>query len=225
MFRVLSRQSASALPSRQRCQSLAEELVNAISHGLGAVISVSAATLLIAMAALAKDPWTIVAVSIYSGSLFLLFLASTLYHSIPFPKAKRILRLVDHCAIYLLIAGTYTPFFLVSLRGWLGWIMLVLIWAVAIVGIVIKLTKPGRLHGLHVVNYVVMGWAGIITAPALAEALSPMTLNMIIAGGIVYTAGIVFYALDRLPFAHSVWHMFVLGGSVCHYIAIYNDMI
>ncbi|WP_317932508.1 PAQR family membrane homeostasis protein TrhA [Halioxenophilus sp. WMMB6] len=210
---------------KDRPRTIPEELVNSISHGLGALISISAVTFLIAMASIETDAWTIVAVSIYGGSLFLLFLASTLYHSIPFPKAKRVLQLFDHCAIYLLIAGTYTPFLLVSMRGFLGWAMFGLVWALAITGIVIKLVMPKRLHGLHVLNYVVMGWIGIITAPVLMAALSPMTLNLVLAGGIVYTVGVIFYALDRLPYAHSIWHLFVLGGSCCHFIAIYNDMI
>jgi hemolysin III len=210
---------------RSTPRSWPEELVNAISHGLGALTSISAVTLLIAFASLETDASTIVAVSIYGGSLFLLFLASTLYHSIPFPKAKRVLRLVDHCAIYLLIAGTYTPFLLVSMGGTMGVLLLALIWTMAVVGITIKLTKPGRLHAIHVVNYLVMGWVGILAAPALAQVLSPMTINLVIAGGIVYTVGVIFYVADRLPYAHSVWHLFVLGGSCCHFIAIFNDMV
>ena len=210
---------------RRTPRSLPEELVNAISHGLGALVSISAVTLLIAFASLDTDAWTIVAVSIYGGSLFLLFLASTLYHSIPFPRAKQVLRLVDHCAIYLLIAGTYTPFLLVSLGGIMPKTHQALVWTMALVGITLKLAKPGRLHGLHVLNYVVMGWVGIIVAPVLMSVLSPVTINLVFAGGIVYTVGIIFYVADRLPFAHSIWHFFVLGGSCCHFIAIFNDML
>lgn len=210
---------------QDRPASLAEELINAISHGVGALVSISAVTLLIAMAALHADAWTIVAVSIYGGSLFLLYLSSTLYHSIPFAKAKRILRLFDHCAIYLLIAGTYTPFLLVSIRGVWGWAVFAVVWTLAIVGITLKIAAPKKLHALHVFNYIVMGWVGVLVAPVLMQALSPMTINLVIAGGIVYTVGVIFYALSRLPYAHSIWHFFVLGGSCCHFIAIYNDMI
>jgi len=209
----------------ERAYSLSEELINSISHGVGALVSISAVTLLIVMASVETDAWTIVAVSIYGGSLFLLYLASTLYHSIPFVKAKRVLQLVDHCAIYLLIAGTYTPFLMVSMRGYLGWAVFGMVWALAVAGIILKLSAPSKLHSLHVVNYVVMGWIGMLVAPALLQAMSPMTVNLVIAGGIVYTVGVIFYALDRLPYAHSIWHLFVLGGSCCHYIAIYNDMI
>ncbi len=210
---------------QDRPASLAEELVNAISHGVGALVSISAVTLLIAMASIRTDAWTIVAVSIYGGSLFVLFLASTLYHSIPFKKAKNIFRLIDHCAIYLLIAGTYTPFLLVSIRGLWGWAVFAVVWSLAIAGITLKMVAPKKMHGLHVVNYIVMGWVGVLVAPILMQALSPMTINLVIAGGIVYTVGVIFYALSRLPFAHSIWHFFVLGGSCCHYIAIYNDMV
>ncbi|MCE2027938.1 PAQR family membrane homeostasis protein TrhA [Sessilibacter corallicola] len=210
---------------KKRPQSLPEEVFNAITHGVGALVSISAVTLLITMASIETDPWTIVAVSIYGASLFLLYLASTLYHSIPFPRAKRVLRLFDHCAIYLLIAGTYTPFLLVSLGGTAGWSLFALVWTLGIIGIVLQLTRQGKYHWLHVINYIVMGWIGILVAPVLLEKLAPMTLNLVLAGGIVYTVGVVFYILDRLPFAHSVWHLFVLGGSCCHYIAIYNDII
>ncbi len=208
-----------------RARSLAEELVNAISHGVGAVVSVSAVTLLIVMASIEADAWTIVAVSIYGASLFLMFLASTMYHSIPFAGPKKVLRLFDHSAIYLLIAGTYTPFLVVSLGGVLGWSFFIVVWSLAITGITLKLVRRGQYHKIHVINYVVMGWIGIIAAPALMDKLSPMTIDLVLAGGIVYTVGVIFYALDRLPFAHSIWHLFVLGGSCCHYIAIYNDMI
>ncbi len=222
---ALNLQTLRALFKKDRKRSVPEELVNSISHGVGALVSIAAATLLIAMASVETDVWTIVAVSIYGGSLFLLYLSSTLYHSIPFPRAKKVLRLMDHCAIYLLIAGTYTPFLLVSIRGPLGWSLFALVWVLAIVGITIKLTARGKLHGLHVFNYIVMGWVGIVAAPKLAAALSPLTADLVLAGGIVYTAGVIFYALDRLPYAHSIWHIFVLGGSCCHYIAIYNDMV
>ncbi|BFM09544.1 PAQR family membrane homeostasis protein TrhA [Halioxenophilus aromaticivorans] len=210
---------------QDRPASLVEELINAISHGVGALVSISAVTLLIAMASVHTDAWTIVAVSIYGGSLFLLYLASTLYHSIPFKKAKNIFRLLDHCAIYLLIAGTYTPFLLVSIRGVWGWAVFSVIWVLAAVGITLKIIAPNKMHALHVVNYIVMGWVGVLVAPVLMQALSTTTINLVIAGGIVYTVGVIFYALSRLPFAHSIWHFFVLGGSCCHYIAIYNDMI
>lgn len=232
----MMKESTASLPERpsvsvwgwlrqKRQRTLPEELVNAISHGVGAFASIVAVTLLIVMASLETNAKTITAVSIYGGSLFLLFLSSTLYHSIPMPSVKRVLRMLDHCAIYLLIAGSYTPFLLVKLEGWLGWTLFSVVWTLAMVGIVCKLSKNGKYHWLHVTNYIVMGWVGVVASPALLEALSPMTVNMLVAGGLVYTLGVVFYVLDRIPYAHSIWHFFVLGGSVCHYIAIYNDML
>ncbi|WLQ15035.1 hemolysin III family protein [Hahella aquimaris] len=209
----------------KRQQTLGEEIVNALTHGIGAVVSVSAVTLLIVFASLQEDPWKIVGVSIYGGALILLLLASTLYHGVQHPRAKFFLNLFDHCAIYLLIAGTYTPFLLVNLRGVLGWSMFGVVWGLALVGIVCKLCFHGRFKTIHLFNYLIMGWVGIVATPELMATLSSNAFAMIIAGGLAYTIGVVFYVWDRFPYAHSIWHLFVLGGSTCHYIAVYNGVL
>lgn len=209
----------------KRAQSLAEELVNALTHGLGALVSISAVTVLIVLASQENDVWKIVAVSIYGGSLFLMFLASTLFHSIPAGRAKTALNLFDHCAIYLLIAGTYTPFLLVNLRTAMGWTLFAIVWLIALSGIFLKLRYVGRHHRFHVMNYLAMGWIGLILMPQLMTQLPAGAFNLILAGGIVYTVGVVFYVMERLPYAHSVWHCFVIGGSTCHYIAVYRSVL
>ena len=208
-----------------RLQSRAEELVNAVTHGLGAFVSVAAITILIVLASQERDVWAVVAVSIYGTSLFLLYLASMLYHGVEHPRAKYLLNQFDHCAIYLLIAGTYTPFLLVNMRSTTGWVVFMILWTLALGGIYFKLRDPGKRHKVHLINYVVMGWMGLIVAPQLMMSLPPVALDLIIAGGIVYTIGIVFYLLDRVPYAHSIWHLFVLGGSTCHYIAVYYGVL
>lgn len=209
----------------KRSQTTAEEIANAVTHGAGALVSIAAATLLITFASLESDAWKIVAVSIYGATLFLLFLASTLYHSIPHEGAKQALKLFDHSAIYLLIAGTYTPFLLVSMRTTLGWTLFILVWTIAIAGIFLKLRHRDRYHRFHVVNYVALGWIAAIAMPQFTASLPETAMDLIVAGGVVYTVGVVFYVLDRIPFAHSIWHLFVLGGSTCHYIAVYHSVI
>ncbi len=204
---------------------LAEEVVNALTHGIGALVSVSAITLLITFAAMQEDVWKIVGASIYGGSLFLLLLASTLYHGIQYPRAKFVLKLFDHCAIYLLIAGTYTPFLLVSLRGTLGWTLFSILWGLALVGVFMKLAFPGRFKWMHLLTYVGMGWVGAVAIPEMMEKLADSTFTLIVAGGIVYTVGVIFYVMERIPFSHSIWHLFVLGGSTCHFIAVYTDIV
>ncbi|GAA3974122.1 PAQR family membrane homeostasis protein TrhA [Allohahella marinimesophila] len=208
-----------------RAQSKVEEIINAVTHGLGAFVSVAAITILIVLASQERDAWAIVAVSIYGASLFLLYLASMLYHGVDHPRAKYLLNQFDHCAIYLLIAGTYTPFLLVNMRSTTGWVVFAILWTLALTGIYFKLKSPGKRHKVHLVNYIVMGWMGLIVAPQLMMSLPPVALDLIIAGGIVYTVGIIFYLLDRVPYAHSIWHLFVLGGSTCHYIAVYYGVL
>ena len=212
-------------PKHSRSQTLIEELVNALTHGIGGLVSISAITILIVFASLQEDAWKVVSVSIYGGTLFLLYLASTLYHSIQHQRAKDYLNLFDHCAIYLLIAGTYTPFLLVGMRSPLGWVLFSLIWTIALSGIFLKCRYRGRYHRFHVMNYIALGWIALIAMPQLMARLPEASLDLILAGGIVYTVGVVFYVLDRVPFSHAVWHLFVLGGSTCHYIAVYHTVL
>ncbi len=208
-----------------REQTLAEELINAVTHGIGLLMAVSASTLLITLASLEGDPWKIVSVSIYGGCLFMLYLASTLYHGIQHAGAKVILNVFDHCSIYLLIAGTYTPFLLVNLRGPWGWSLFVVIWGLALTGITLKVLYRQRYERAHLFNYLIMGWM-ILTAWGQLEMHSTsFTLSMIVAGGLSYSIGVIFFVLDRHPFLHAIWHLFVFGGSTCHYIAVFSGVL
>lgn len=201
------------------------ERFNALSHLVGTVLAGVGAIVLIIMAARLGDPWKIVSVSIYGVMLFLLFLTSTLYHSFK-GRAKRIWCKFDHCAIYLLIAGSYTPFALVSLRGIWGWSLLGTVWALAIFGIVQEACLARGKRILSLVIYFVMGWLALVAAVPLMQSLSVPGFAWLVIGGSTYTAGIVFYANDeRWRHAHGVWHLFVLGGGVCHFVAVSNYVI
>ncbi len=193
---------------------------NRISHLAGAVLALCGAAVLIVMASLKGDPWKIVSFSVYGGALVILYLFSTLYHSAGRPGT--ILQKMDHIAIYLLIAGSYTPFTLVTLRGPLGWILFSLIWGLGLAGIVIEFRLADRLRILPVILYLLMGWLVVV---ALKQLLRVLPLNgfwWLLAGGLLYTVGIAFYALDRkLPYSHGIWHLFVLGGSITQFIAVY----
>ncbi len=216
------RENAKALV---REQTLSEELLNTVTHGIGLLVAVSAATLLITLASLEGDPWKIVGVSIYGGCLFLLYLASTLYHGIQHRPTKTVLNVFDHCSIYLLIAGTYTPFLLVNLRGPWGWSLFCVIWGLAIIGIVLKITHHQRFERAHLFNYLFMGWLIVFAYDELALRSSAFALSMILAGGLSYSFGVIFFVLDRFPYLHAVWHLFVFGGSTFHYIAVFAGVL
>jgi hemolysin III len=200
---------------------MAEEVANAITHGLGLLASVVALPVLLAAPHLRVDRWTTLGVAVFGTTLVLMYLASTLYHAVPHPRAKRVLRTVDHSAIYLLIAGTYTPFLLGPLRGAWGWTLLTVIWSLAALGVTAKWTFGFRWPRLSTGVYLGMGWLIVVAAVPLARALSPSGLGWLIAGGLCYTGGVVFHATDhRLRFGHAVWHLFVTGGSLCHFLAV-----
>lgn len=207
--------------------SLLEEMLHCISHGIGAALALAGMVVLIVLASLAAhvDPWKIVGVSLYGATLVLLYSASTLYHGARRPRLKRASKVVDHCAIYALIAGTYTPFLLVNLRGPLGWTLLAVIWGLAIGGIVLKLIWPQRFGVLRVAVYLVMGWLIVVASDAMGAHLSDTSIAWLVAGGVTYTLGVVFYAIRAIPFHHAIWHLFVLGGSVCHYVAVYTAVL
>jgi hemolysin III len=196
------------------------ERFNSISHLVGASLALVGGAVLVTDAAIGGEVQEIVSYSVYAGTLFLLYLTSTLYHSISGP-AKNILRVLDHQAIYLLIAGTYTPFAMVALQGSLGWWLLGIIWALALVGMVLDAL---RRHGPRVVSvllYLLMGWLCIFALDPLVSALSSASLSWLIAGGVFYTSGVIFFVLDNwYPWCHGVWHLFVMAGSVCHYFSI-----
>lgn len=198
------------------------EKFNSISALVGAALALAGAALLVVMAARQGDPWKSVSFSVYGASLLLLFLFSTLYHSLR-GKAKTVFRKLDHNAIYFLIAGTYTPFALVTLRGPWGWTIFGVIWGLAILGIVLdSLPHAGR-RIVPVVIYLIMGWLGLIALRPLMDALPPSAIALLVTGGLLFTVGIVFYALThKLRYAHGMWHVFVLGGTFTHYLAIFH---
>lgn len=204
--------------------SLADEVASAITHGLGVLLSVGAGAVLITLAALTGDPWTITGASVFVGTLLLVYTSSTLYHAIPYETAKARLKTLDHCAIFGLIAGTYTPFLIGALRGNWGWWLFGTIWTLAVVGIVFKLFFTGRFKKTSTLVYVLMGWLVVVAIGPMREALPTATLAWLVAGGLAYTAGTVFY-LARFRFAHAVWHGFVLAGSVCHYAAVLVEVM
>ena len=200
--------------------SAREEWWNAFTHGCGAVLGAAAAAALITAAALGGDPWRIVSVAIFGATLILLYLASTLYHATRTPARKARLRILDHASIYLLIAGTYTPFTLLPLRGGWGWSLFGVVWGLAVVGVVAKLFWTGRFERLSTFVYLAMGWVVLVAIVPLVERLDLSTLAWLFAGGVAYTAGTAFYVTERIPYAHAIWHLFVIGGSVCHGVAV-----
>ncbi|ARJ42519.1 hemolysin III family protein [Pantoea alhagi] len=202
--------------------SLAEEIANSISHGIGCIFGIVGLILLLSQALEANaGAIAITSYSLYGGSMILLFLASTLYHAVPHPRAKFWLKKLDHCAIYLLIAGTYTPFLLVGLKSPLAHSLMVVIWSMALAGIIFKLVFIHRFKVLSLVTYLLMGWLSVIVIYQLAIKLAPGGVWLLAAGGITYTLGVIFYVADRIPYNHAIWHGFVLGGSICHFLAIY----
>lgn len=203
-----------------RPYSLGEEIANSITHGIGAGLSIAGLVVLVVSAARLGDPWRVVSFSIYGASLILLYLISTLYHALHHPGAKRVFKILDHASIYFLIAGTYTPFTLVSIRGAWGWTLFGIIWGLAITGIVFKAIFINRMKKLSVAIYILMGWLVLI-------AIKPMMANVPIegmiwlaVGGVLYTLGVIFYRLKSIKYMHTVWHLFVIGGSICHFFAI-----
>jgi hemolysin III len=196
------------------------ERFNAVSHLLGAVLALGGAVVLVVLAAIGGDPWRVVAVSIYGAALVLMYSSSTLYHSLR-GRAKDVLRKMDHQSIYLLIAGSYTPFCLVTLRGPWGWSLLGVVWGLAIVGSLQDLRPRNDARILAVVIYLLMGWAAVVALVPMVDALGRAGFAWVASGGVLYTVGIVFYALDaRLNHAHGIWHLFVLAGSATHFVAI-----
>lgn len=202
-----------------------EELANAVTHGIGAILSLAGLVVLIVLAVLRGSAWHILACAIYGASLLCLYTASTLYHSVVSPRLKRALRIFDHSAIYLLIAGTYTPFLLINLRGPWGWTLFGIVWSLALAGVFFKFRFTGRFEAVSVALYLAMGWLIVIAArPALSHISQP-TLLWLLAGGVAYSLGVIFYLAQRIPFHHAIWHLFVLGGSVCHYIAVLSTVL
>lgn len=197
-----------------------EELLNSITHGFGLALSVAGFLALLALSIMRGDAWQIVGCSIFGATLIFLYGASTLYHSFRALHLRRILRTLDHSAIFLLIAGTYTPFTLVNLRGPWGWSLLVAVWALAIIGIVFKIFFVDRFEVVSTVIYLLMGWLGVVAIRQILALLPTSGFLWLVAGGLAYTVGVLFFACRKVPYNHAIWHVFVLAGSVCHYFAV-----
>ena len=198
---------------------LGDIIANSVPHGVGAALAAAGAVALVA-AAIGGSAWQVVSCSVFGCTLVLVYVCSTLYHSLVRTRARHVLRIIDHSAIYLLIAGTYTPFVLVPLHGKLGWLLFAIVWGLAILGILFKSFAIGRFAIASVVVYVGMGWLGVFVMRPLLHALTWQGIFWIVLGGLLYTVGIVFFAFDRLSYFHALWHLFVLAGSTCHYFAV-----
>jgi hemolysin III len=198
-----------------------EEKTNIMSHAIGLVFSIVALVLMLVRASLYGNAWHIVSVAIFGASLILLYAASTFYHSAKDPLLRSRLRIVDHATIYVLIAGTYTPFTLITLHGTTGWIIFGVSWGMAISGVILKLFFTGRYNVLSTLMYVVMGWIIIFAVKPLINSLSADGLFWLVAGGIAYTTGAVLYSIKKIKFNHAIFHLFVLLGSYCHFVSVY----
>ncbi|HEV2147625.1 MAG TPA: hemolysin III family protein [Longimicrobiaceae bacterium] len=202
-----------------------EEVASALTHGLGVVASAAGGAVLVTLAALYGDAWQVVGASVFCGSLVLLYTASTLYHAVRHRIARARLQVFDHCAIYVLIAGTYTPFTLGVLRGAWGWSLFGVVWGLAAAGVVFKLFCTGRFRRLSTFIYLAMGWLVVVATGPMLRALEPSTVLWLVAGGLTYTAGTYFYLNRRIRYSHAIWHLFVLGGSVCHFVAVLSQVL
>ncbi|MBR9847499.1 MAG: hemolysin III family protein [Algicola sp.] len=207
-----------------RIQSAFEERLNAWSHGLGAALGIAGLVLLIVFLK-QETPYALFSVVIYGISIIVLFLASTFYHAVRSERRKHYFRIVDHISIYFLIAGTYTPVLLIALPDSLGWTLFWTVWGIAAFGVVLKLFFTGRFETFSTLLYLVMGWLIVFDFSTLAERIETNGLLLLFAGGLFYTVGIVFYAIEKIPFNHVIWHFFVLGGAMCHFFMIYFYII
>jgi hemolysin III len=203
-----------------RTQTVAEEVANSLTHGVGFVLALVGLVVLLVSAAGRGDAWVIVTSAIYGTTLILLYLASTLYHALARTRARDVFRRLDHAAIYLLIAGTYTPFVLVTMRGPWGWTLFGVSWGLAVLGITAKAAFGPRWPILSTTIYILMGWLVLVALGPVVRHVPGGALAWLVAGGLSYTVGVVFFAWERLRFGHAVWHLFVLGGSSCHYAAV-----
>lgn len=200
--------------------SFKEELLNSLTHGIGTILAAVGLVTLVILAAIYGDAWRVVSFTIYGSSLVFLYLASTLYHSARRPRLKQFYRLLDHAAVYLLIAGTYTPFLLVKLRGPVGWTLLAVVWGMALMGIAFKVLFIGRFEKWTTLGYLFMGWMCLLAFRQMIVVLPPLGLFGIMLGGLFYTVGVIFFAWERIPYNHAIWHLFVMGGSAVHFVTV-----
>lgn len=198
-----------------------EELANSITHAIGVVFSVVALVVLIMRAASYGDPYRVTSVAIYGVCMLTFYSLSTVYHTVRKPYARYIFRILDHVSIYFMIAGSYTPFTLVTLRGPWGWALFITVWVAALLGAVLKVFTTHRHPILGPILYIVMGWIVVVALKPLSAALAPTGLKLLFAGGLAYTLGVIFYAWEKLPYNHAIWHVIVLVGSICHFLSIF----
>jgi len=206
---------------RPKLYTLGEEIMNAITHGIGAGLGIAATVLLIIRAAFRADAMAVSAVSIYGASLIILYTMSTLYHSLTGPRAKRVFQIFDRCTIFILIAGTYTPYTLISLRGWIGWTIFGVLWGITVLGIIFNAISIEKSDKLSLISYVIMGWCIVLALKPTIEALGFWGMFFVLVGGIFYTVGIIFYKNKNIRYMHSVWHLFVLAGSIFQFFSVY----
>lgn len=203
-----------------RAYTLGEEIANSIIHGLGIGLSVAALVVLVAFAVLSGDSYKLASAIVLGVALVLEYTASTLYHSFPQPRVKHLFKIFDHCGIYLLIAGSYTPFCLVTLRGANGWLLFTVIWSMAVVGMAAEAFWAYRPRWLSALTYLGMGWMVVLSIKPLMANLDPAGVWLLVAGGLCYTVGTIFYVLKKVKYMHAVWHVWVLAGSTCHFLAV-----
>ncbi|PLX99868.1 MAG: hemolysin III [Desulfuromonas sp.] len=202
-----------------------EELANRLTHGLAVLLSVPGLVLMVVAAAETKDPYRIVSTSIFTLALLLFFCISTLYHTFTRPAVRYVFRVLDHAGIFVVIAGTYTPFTLVTLRHGHGWLLFGVVWGLAVVGMIFKTFMTHRLRILAPCLYLCLGWLVVLDLKDLMTTLAPGGFWLLLSGGVIYSLGLIFYAIDKIPYNHAIWHLFVVAGAVCHYLAVYNYVI
>ena len=223
--RVIEQQKPANIPAKSGPYSIKEEIANSVSHGLGVIAGIVALVLMLLKGQDHLTPIQLTGVAIYGASIIVLFLCSTLYHSVSHSGWKHKLKIADHCAIYCLIAGTYTPLMLISLQGTQSIVILTAIWSLAIGGILFKTLFIHKFKKLSLVLYLAMGWLCVTVMGDLTKAMSEVGFNLLILGGLFYTLGVVFYVGKRIPFNHAIWHLFVLGGAMSHFLCIYLTVI
>ncbi|MBV08519.1 hemolysin III family protein [Rubinisphaera sp.] len=213
-----------SIPTEPR-PSLGEEIANSVSHGLGLLAALIAGPLLVARAVAHDKPWGVVSASIYAASIVVMYLASTVYHALPPGRGKRVFRTMEHCAIFLLIAGTYTPVTIVALRGAWGWSLLTLVWLLSSIGILLKSVVSTSHRWLPAVLYLALAWLIVVAIGPLSTRIPLAGMMWLLAGGIAYTVGVAFFAAKSVPYCHFIWHLFVLAGTTCHFIAIWGYVV
>ncbi len=201
-------------------QSCGEEIANSITHGIGAALSIAALAILVVSASGDDETLKVVSLSIYGTTLILLYLSSTLYHGFPDGKLKKIFKVMDHSSIYLLIAGSYTPIVLVSMQGAWGWTVFGIVWVMAVAGITAKIFLTGKYSRISILFYIIMGWLIVFAIKPVLQTVPLKLIIWLLLGGLSYTFGIIFYAWEKMPYNHTVWHLFVLGGSITHFFGI-----